>query len=66
MTKKKSKCCETSSIGCEISGVDKIQVLMQLYDKQLVSAKTLLREVGLDSEKEALQYKKELKATTKK
>ena len=54
-----------SSTCCEISGIDRIQILMQLHDRMLVSAKTILKEVGLDSEKEAAQYKIELDAATK-
>jgi len=39
--------------------INEIQIYLQMYDKMMVSKKTVLEKMGIDPEKEAEQIKKE-------
>ena len=42
-----------------VEEINEIQTYMQLYDKCVISKKTLLEKVGIDHEEEEKQIKKE-------
>ena len=42
-----------------IDKINEIQMYMQLYDKMVISKKTLLEKVGINAEEEQKQIKKE-------
>ena len=39
--------------------ISEIQIYLQMYDKRMISKKTILDKIGIDSEKEDKQIKKE-------
>lgn len=43
----------------DMNEINEVQIYMQLYDKQVISKKTLLKKLDIDSEEEAKQIKKE-------
>lgn len=60
---KLSKAIRNNSM--EIRWVDRIQVLLQCYDKQIVSATTILKELGLNAKQEAELIVEEMKLASK-
>ena len=46
-------------MAIEIEDINEFQIYMQLYDKMVISKKTLLEKIGLDAEKEKKQIEKE-------
>ena len=57
--KDKVACCEAGMTICSDLEVIKFQLLRDLYDRGMVSKKTVLKAFGLDYNKEKAQIKNE-------